>query len=34
MNAKEGRILRKGEINDATLMQTQNYLYLIGHFLK
>ena len=34
MNAKEGRKLRKGEINDATLTQIQGYLYLIGHFLK
>lgn len=34
LNAKEGRKLRKGEINQGTLDSVHNYLYLIGNFLK
>ena len=34
MNAKEGRKLKKGEINQGTLDSVHSYLYLIGNFLK
>jgi hypothetical protein len=34
MNAKEGRKLKKSEINQGTLDSVHSYLYLIGNFLK